>query len=382
MVNILVVEHERSVRHRLKEILTKCGYDVIEASNGREALETAGQEKIDRILLDVNLPVMDGWQVLSKLNEKLNTKKIPVIMLTSYTSVENEAAGIRMGVSHFIAKPWHPETLAITVKVALRDAQREVEKNGRDTMDAEPNLHSSPAVSSMADKVIGTGGELIQLDRALGGGIPLESLTLIEGPARVGKSVLCQYLIYGGILSGLSLAYFTTEHTVDSLIEQMGSIGLDLSGRLQEDTIRTYPLQSPSAYDEPDSLLAELASNIESVPQHHGIIIVDGITDLAQISRGQAVLGFFTSCQRQCNQGRTIIVVTRSSAFDDNLLSRLHGVCDSHLSFGAEKLRDKLLNTLEVRKVNKAELNTNNRFSFQVEPGVGFKFVPISRVKA
>ena len=129
-------------------------------------------------------------------------------------------------------------------------------------------------------------------------------------------------------------------------------------------------------------MLAELASNIESVPQHHGIIIVDGITDLAQISRGQAVLGFFTSCQRQCNQGRTIIVVTRSSAFDDNLLSRLHGVCDSHLSFGAEKLRDKLLNTLEVRKVNKAELNTNNRFSFQVEPGVGFKFVPISRVKA
>lgn len=120
MVNILVVEHERSVRSRLKEILIKCEYDVIEAPNGREALEKAGQEKIDGILLDVNLPVMDGWQVLSKLKENLQTRRIPVIMLTAYTSVENESAGMRMGVSHFIAKPWRSETLAITIKVALR----------------------------------------------------------------------------------------------------------------------------------------------------------------------------------------------------------------------------------------------------------------------
>jgi CheY-like chemotaxis protein len=301
MVNILVVEHERSVRNGLKEILIKCGYDVIEAPNGREALETAGQDKIDGILLDVNHPVMDGWQVLSKLKENLKTNRIPVIMLTSYTSVENEAAGIRMGISHFIAKPWRSETLAITITVALRDAQREAEENGRDPMDVGPSYRTSPALSSMSGKVIGAGGKLMLLDRVLGVGIPLESLTLIGGPSRVGKSVLCQYLIYGAILSSLSPTYFTTENTADSLIEQMGSIGLNVSGRIQEDAIRTYPLQSPSAYDEPDSLLAELASNIERVPQNRGLIILDGITELAQISRNQAVLGFFTSCQRQCN---------------------------------------------------------------------------------
>ena len=109
---------------------------------------------------------------------------------------------------------------------------------------------------------------------------------------------------------------------------------------------------------------------------------MDCITEVAQISRNQAVLGFFTSCQRQCNQGRTIVIVTRSSAFDENLLPRLHGVCDAHISLGAEQMWDKLVNTLEVRKVNKSDLNSNNRFSFQIEPAVGIKFVPMSRVKA
>ena len=382
MVKILVVEHERSVRSRLKEILIKCGYDVIEVPNGREALEKAGQEKIDGILLDVNLPVTDGWQVLSDLKKNVQTRRIPVIMLTSYTSVENEAAGMRMGVSHFIAKPWHPETLGITVKVALRDAKRTAEENGRDPMDIEPSAPSSLEPTSAPGKLIGTGSKLMLLERILGGGIPLGSLTLIEGPSGVGKSVLCQHLIHGAILSGLSLGYFTIEHTADSLVEQMGSIGLDLSGRLQGNNICTYPLQTPSANDEPDNALAELASDIGRVPQDRGIIIVDCITELAQISRNQAVLGFFTSCQRQCDQGRTIIVVTRSSAFDENLLSRLHGVCDTHFSLGAEKIWDKVVNTLEVRKANKSELNSNNRFSFQVEPAVGIKFVPMSRVKA
>ena len=382
MVNILVIEHERSARIRLKEILNKCGYDVIEALNGKEALETAGQEKIDGILLDVNLPVTDGWQVLSKLKENLQTQGIPVIMLTSYTSAENEAAGMRMGVSHFVAKPWGSETLAITLKVALRDAQRQVEEKGRDPVDLAPSLASSSELPSMSSKFIGTGGKLTLLDRALGGGIPLESLTLIEGPSNVEKSVLCQYLIYGAIQIGLNIAYYTTEHTADSLIDQMGSIGLDVAGRLNGDNTHIYPLQSPATYDEPESFLAELASNIEHVPQNPGIIVVDDVTDSAQISRNQAVLGFFTSFQRQCNQGRTIIVVTRSSAFDQNMLSRLHGVCDAHISLGAEKVSNKLVNTLEVRKVNRSDLNSNNRFSFQVEPAVGIKFVPMSRVKA
>ena len=382
MVKIFVVEHERSSRNLLREILVKCGYDVIEAPNGQEALKTVGQEKIDGILLDVNLPVMDGWQVLSKLKENPQTQRIPVIMLTSYTSVENEAAGMRMGVSHFVAKPWHPDTLAITVKVALREAQRTVEANGSDPTNVGPGSPPSDEPAPVSGKFLGTGGKLMLLDRVLSSGLPLESLTLIEGPSGVGKSLLCQYLVYGAILSGFSLAYFAIERTVDGLIEKMGSIGLGLSGRLQDDNFRTYSLQSPSVHDEPDGALAELASNIEAVSPDRGIIIVDCISELAQISRNQAIMGFFTSCQRQCRQGRTIVVVARSSAFDESLLHRLHGISDAHINLSSERVRERLVNTLEVRKVNKSDLKSNNSFSFQVDPAEGIKFVPMSRVKA
>ena len=382
MAKILVVQHERSVRKELKDSLVKAGYDVIDAPNGGTALEIANQDQIDGILLDVNLPMMDGWQVLSKLKEHPQTSKIPVIMLTSYTTIEHEATGMRLGVAHFIAKPWRSETLALTVRVALREAHREVTKDHRTTESAWDNSVSSPGLPSNSQKTINTGGKLIQLEGVLGGGIPRESLTLIEGPSAAGKSVLCQYLIYGAISDGLSLAYFTSEHQADSLSNQMGSIGLDVSGYLQGDKVLFYPLQNPSADDEPESLLSTLASDIERVPANGGVIVVDSITNLAQISRDRYVLGFFASCERLCDQGRTIVVVARSSAFDDNLLPRLHDLCDTHISLGVEKIRDKVVNTLEVRKVGKSEPTGNNRLSFQIEPAVGINLVPISRIRA
>ena len=83
MVKILVIQHERRIRQGLKDILVKIGYDVIDAPNGGTALEIANQDQVDTILLDVNLPTMDGWQVLSKLKEQPQTRNIPVIMLTS-----------------------------------------------------------------------------------------------------------------------------------------------------------------------------------------------------------------------------------------------------------------------------------------------------------
>ena len=123
MPKLLVVDNERYVRRALKDALGKCGYDVIEAANGQSALETAFQENIDGILLDVEMPVMDGWQVLTQVREDPRTQTLPVIMLTSFPSVETESTGIRLGASHLIPKPWHPETLAITVRVALRESQ-------------------------------------------------------------------------------------------------------------------------------------------------------------------------------------------------------------------------------------------------------------------
>ena len=343
-------------------------------------LEIALQEKIDGILLDVELPVIDGWQVLARLKEEPKTKSIPVMMLISFPSVETEATGIRLGAAHFISKPWHPEALAITVRVALREAQETPEKEHPvpTSQQGAPLIRKPP---SQSKKFIDTGSKLIPFEQLLGGGIPLDMLTLIEGDSGAAKSVLCHYLAFGAILDGHSVAYFTSKYTAASLFEQMGTIGLDVSEYLHGDSVTIHPLGKPSVSEDPETLLTALASDIERIPPNRGIIIVDSITRLAEISEDRATLRFISSCHRLSNEGRTIVLVAGSSAFDQSMHSRIHGMCDTHIRLGSEQIRDKVLSTLAVLKASKAELHSDNGFSFEIQPGTGITIVPMSRVK-
>ena len=380
MSKLLVADHQRSVRKALKETLTGWGYDVIDAANGSAALELALNEKFDGIMLDVDMPVMDGWQVLAKLKADPKTESIPVMMLVAIPSVEIEATGIRLGAAHLISKPWHPESLAITVRVALREAQNTAGFEQPAPMpQAEPSLHQ--VASSDPRNIIDTGSKLIPFEKILGGGIPIETLTLIEGSSSGAESVLCKYLTYGAILDGHTVAYFTAQHTEDSLFKEMGSIGLDVSGYAQRDSVAIHRVRRPSADDDPENLLAALASDIEHIPPNRGIIVIDSLSGLAEISEARTTLRFFSTCNRLSTEGRTIIIAARSSAFDDSTHSRVHGICDNHIRVGTERIRDRMLNTLGVLKVNKAELHSDNGFSFEMEPGVGITIVPMSRVK-
>ena len=76
-----------------------------------------------------------------------------------------------------------------------------------------------------------------------------------------------------------------------------------------------------------------------------------------------------------------MVVVARDFAFDRQLLPRLRSVCDNHINFYAEQVREKFVNTAEVQKLNNAELRKDNSFRFVVESGTGVHIIPISRVK-
>ena len=287
-----------------------------------------------------------------------------------------------MGAAHVLSKPCHTDALETTVRVAIREAERNGDKIPPTDVEPEEDLPVGRRNASGPPAIIGTGGRLVPLEKVLRGGIPTGSLTLIEGAPEAGKSVLCQYFFYGSILNGLGTAYFSAQHTASSLAKQMRSIGLEILDHMREDSLCVYPLQDRSTDDDPDSLLAELASAIQGVPQECGFIIVDGITNLAQVSQDRAVMGFFSSCQRQCEEGRTIVIVARTSAFNQNLLARLHELCNTHISMVLETVRDKMVTTLEVTKVSNFEPRSDNRLSFNVEPDLGVRIVPVSRVRA
>ena len=177
-------------------------------------------------------------------------------------------------------------------------------------------------------------------------------------------------------------AYFTSEHNDESLISQMHSVGLDVSRSFRKSKLGIYPIEEPTPDGNPEPLIASLPLDIQRLPSRYKVIVVDSITDLVSYSPDRAVIGLFSSFKRLCNEGRTIILVANSYAFDEKMLIRLRALCDAHLSLRAEKQGGMLLRTVEVCKVRNAELNTANTVSFDVEAGVGMRISPISKVRA
>ena len=117
-IKILVVDDEERMRRLVKDFLAKKGYEVLEASNGREALDLFYKDNtIDLLILDVMMPVMDGWATLREIRE---TSKIPIIMLTAKAEEHDELLGFELGVDEYVTKPFSPKVLVARVEALLR----------------------------------------------------------------------------------------------------------------------------------------------------------------------------------------------------------------------------------------------------------------------
>ena len=100
--NILVVEDDRNISNLIQMYLVKEGFDVRIAGDGGKAIEEFQKEAPDLILLDIMLPVLDGWAVCAKIRE---TSKVPIIMLTAKSEVFDRIQGLEIGADDYIVKP-------------------------------------------------------------------------------------------------------------------------------------------------------------------------------------------------------------------------------------------------------------------------------------
>ncbi len=228
--------------------------------------------------------------------------------------------------------------------------------------------------------VVSTGME--EMDKKMGGGIPLGSLTLIEGQSDAGKSVVCQHLAFGALRSGLQVAYYSTENTVKSLLTQMGSLGLDVIDHFLVDRLRVYPLTLPNRGFDADITYAVLLDHITDLPERVSVVIIDSLTTLVSHSAVTSVIDYFSAAKKLCDEGKTVVLVAHTSAFDENTLIRVRSLCDAHLSLRLEQVGEQLVKVLEVAKVRNAERTTGNIVSFDVEPGLGIHIIPVSKAKA
>ena len=371
MTRVLVVEDEADLRNLVADILMDTGYDVTEAVDGGMALEKARSEQPDIILLDVMMPVMDGFEVLTELRQNPDTRATPVVMLTAFPAAKGELRAWRLGARHYIRKPFDPDQVELTVRVALGEAG--IRMDG-EAADDDTTAHGGTSHLPEPEEPIGPGKSLSDiLDEALGGDIPHGSLNLIEGPSSAGKSVLCQHLAYECLVGGRGVAYITSDSTATGLSNNMESIGLNVSHYLRAVTFQIFPLELKTADPHPELSVEYLAQGIERLPGRSEVIIVDSITDVATDSQEGAIISFFSRCKRLCSDGRTVILAVRSDVFEDNLLTRLRALCDAHFNLSVEKRENKLVKVLEVGKVHDGELNTDNVFGFEVVPEIGMR---------
>ena len=115
--NILVVEDDKNISDLIHMYLVKEGFDVRIAGDGGKALEEFQKKEPDLVLLDIMLPVMDGWAVCAKIRE---TSKVPIIMLTAKDEVEDKVAGLDIGADDYMTKPFAIEELMARIRNALR----------------------------------------------------------------------------------------------------------------------------------------------------------------------------------------------------------------------------------------------------------------------
>ena len=134
MTTVLIIDDDSAVRTVVNRILTRNGYEVLEAEYGQAGCGRAVSDKPDIILLDLMMPVMDGFQVLSKLKRNPETRDIPVIILTARIDAESEKRCMISGAVDYIKKPWGPGELEDRISLALN--RREYQPDGYSTSKA------------------------------------------------------------------------------------------------------------------------------------------------------------------------------------------------------------------------------------------------------
>jgi len=116
---ILVVEDQEDNRIILRRLLCSAGYDLIEAVNGEDGVALALSTRPDLILMDIQLPVMDGYEATRRIKSNAELKSIPVIAVTSYALSGDEAKARAAGCDAYVAKPFSPRQLLAKVREYL-----------------------------------------------------------------------------------------------------------------------------------------------------------------------------------------------------------------------------------------------------------------------
>lgn len=117
MINILLVDDEENIRNLLGAYLNKEGYNIFHSNNGEEALSVLEKENISLVVLDIMMPIMDGFETLKHIRNKWD---IPVIMLSAKEEDEDKLLALGFGADNYETKPFSPKVLVAKIKALIK----------------------------------------------------------------------------------------------------------------------------------------------------------------------------------------------------------------------------------------------------------------------
>ena len=154
---ILLVDDEQSIQTLLSYPLRKEGYDVVQATDGRQALERFDEQTFDLVVLDLMLPRLDGLEVCRRLRSR---SSVPIIMLTAKSEEIDKVVGLELGADDYITKPFSLREFSSRIKAALRRAEM---SRPDQTLPGEPPLQVSELRIDFAKRTVRVRGDDVQL---------------------------------------------------------------------------------------------------------------------------------------------------------------------------------------------------------------------------
>jgi DNA-binding NtrC family response regulator len=178
---ILIVDDEASIRESLQTLLELEGFRVESAATGEEGLAKMAEQPMELVLLDLNLPDRNGFEVLLEIRDR--DPELPVFMITAFGTVENAVEAMQAGATNFIAKPWNNEKLVADVHAVV--ARRRAE---------EENIQLKRALKQRYnfENIIGKSEPMLKIFDLVAQVAPSRSTVLIQGESGTGKELIAK----------------------------------------------------------------------------------------------------------------------------------------------------------------------------------------------
>ena len=179
---IMVVDDDKNTRRLIEDILTKTNqYEIVQASNGESCLRKLDGDGVDLVLIDLQMPGIDGIETMKRIKEKYSY--LPVVIMTAHGTIERAVDSMKLGSYDFLTKPFPGDRLKVTVKNALEASALETEVK---------SLRSELKERYQLENIIGQSGVMQEVFRAVEKVVDSDVTVLIQGESGTGKELIAR----------------------------------------------------------------------------------------------------------------------------------------------------------------------------------------------